>query len=368
MSELVPHTDVPADIDQQMRLAGVLADSTLLPAHLRGKPANVLVVMQGARALNIPAFWALQSLHVIEGKLGMGADLMRALVLAAGHQFRVVKRDFDEAVVEIKRSDRDEPYRANYTWKEAQEAELTGKANWKRYRRAMLVARATGIAVRDECPEVLFGVLYTPDELGAVTDDEGDPVAQARTIEMPNPDAVAELAERLTAAAPGSDDFYLVWNKIKELGWALEKVPGSDESLVDVALAILAPHVLNAEHLDSLKVCWQRASDAGLAAVPIAGYNMSINQLTAKRRNEILEKEAAVAAATVGLNKATDKVDADAEKKRKYDAILGPPVEDPPVDPPPTEVDDAEYQPTVDEAAHAADLKAQADKSWEQGR
>jgi hypothetical protein len=162
-------SDVPAAFAEQMHMAKVLSESDLLPKHLRGRPANVLVILQGARALDVAGFWALQSMHVVDGKLGMAAELMRALVTRAGHQFRVIERTMERAIVEIKRSDRDQPYRAEFTWEDAKTAELTGKDNWRKYRKSMLVARATSIAVRDECADVMFGVIYTPDELGANT-------------------------------------------------------------------------------------------------------------------------------------------------------------------------------------------------------
>ena len=183
-TELV-RTDVPADFDKQMRMAQVYAESNLLPAHLRGKPANVLIILAGARSLNVSAFWALQSMHVIEGKLSLSAELMRGLAIRAGHRVKIIKRDMDEAVVEIKRADSDEPYRASFTWKEAQDAGLQNKDNWKKYRRAMLVARATSIAMRDECPDVLYGVIYTPDELGAIEGEDG-------SIEVPADTPTAE--------------------------------------------------------------------------------------------------------------------------------------------------------------------------------
>lgn len=188
MTDLV-RTDVPADFQRQIEMAKYYADSTLLPGHLRNKPANVLVILAGARSLNVSAFWALQSMHVIDGKLSLSAELMRGLAIRAGHRVRVVKREMDEAIVEITRSDRpDEPYRASFTWQEAVDAGLQNKDNWKKYRRAMLVARATSIAMRDECPDVLYGVVYTPDELGAVENEDG-------SIDVPTAEEVPAMGD-----------------------------------------------------------------------------------------------------------------------------------------------------------------------------
>ena len=243
MTDLVLRSsEVPGNFAEQMHMATVLAESTLLPAHLRGRPANVLLILQGARALDVSAFWALQSMHVIEGKLGMSAELMRGLAVRAGHQVRVVERTEDRAVIEIKRKDRDTPYTAEFTWKDAIAAKLQDKDNWKKYRKSMLVARATSIAMRDECPDVLFGVVYTPDELGAVTDaderpvldSDGKPYIEGETVQVTqaNIEQMAlELALADVVKLPGT------WQKIVSLGVPFVKIGDrSDDSLWDVMI------------------------------------------------------------------------------------------------------------------------------------
>lgn len=188
--DLARRTDVPSPLTDKLRMAAELAKSSLIPGHLRQRPENVFIVLMGAEALGIPVFWALQSLHVVDGKLGMDAHLMRGLVVGNGHRFRVVERSNESATVEIRRKDLregEEPYRATFTIEDAQRAGLTNKNNWRQYTASMLVARATGIAVRDECPELLFGIIYTPDELGAVTDEHGAVVDGEVVPDKPKP-------------------------------------------------------------------------------------------------------------------------------------------------------------------------------------
>jgi len=240
----IRRSEVPASFQDQMHMAKVLADSTLLPAYLRGKPANVLVILQGARALDVSAFWALQSMHVIEGKLGMAAELMRALVIRAGHRCRVVERSMTRAVVEIKRSDSAEPYRAEFTWEDAKAAGLEKKTNWIAYRKSMLVARATTIAVRDECPDVMFGVAYTPEELGAITDadgnptvdDDGNPLVDAEVAEPLTDEQVAEIGTSLVDIP--LEELPALWAHVTDRAAQFRRVgPDSDESLTDYVAA-----------------------------------------------------------------------------------------------------------------------------------
>lgn len=235
-------SEVPASFAEQMHMATVLADSSLLPAHLRGKPANVLLILQGARALDVSAFWALQSMHVVEGKLGLSAELMRALVNKAGHQFTVIERTDKRAKVRIQRKDKEEPYEAEFTVEDARAAELLGKGNWKKYLKSMLVARATSIAVRDECPEVMFGMVYTPEELGADTDREGNPVysqdgrvvMDGAVIEKPTTEQRDAMRNRLAEVT--LEALPALWAEIKDKGWAFElmaEAEGYDASFAD---------------------------------------------------------------------------------------------------------------------------------------
>ena len=56
----------------------------------------------------------------------------------------------------------------------AKQAGLADKDNWVKYPLAMLTARAITECARDACPEALYGVVYTGEEMGAnFTDEHG---------------------------------------------------------------------------------------------------------------------------------------------------------------------------------------------------
>lgn len=242
-SELVLRTgtDVPASFAEQMQMARALAESTLLPRHLQRNPANVLLILQAARALNVTAFWAFQSIHVIDGKTTIAAELMRALIIREGHEFRVVESSKDRAVVRIKRKDREEPYVTEFTIEDAREAGLLNKTNWKSYRKAMLVARATSKAAREECPDVLFGHIYSPEELGALVDADGSPildkdgrpVIDGEVVEPLGEQEVAEYAARLMDTEV--TELTALWKEIVDRGGARART-GPDETLADVLI------------------------------------------------------------------------------------------------------------------------------------
>lgn len=288
----IRRSEVPASFERQMHMATVLADSTLLPQHLRGKPANVLVILQGARALDVSAFWALQSMHVIEGKLSMAAELMRALVIRAGHKIRVVERSMNRAVVEIKRSDSDTPYRAEFTWEDAQAAGLQGKTNWKAYRKSMLVARATSIAVRDECADVMFGVVYTPEELGAETDADENPVTIDGVTVEPLTDAeIQELAESIGAVE--LESLPAVWTLVADRAAQFLRVPNTDESLTDFLAARLVIELEGCTVKSHVRELWDLANVLRLddVTVTVAGQEHSLRALMREKGTILPDEE-----------------------------------------------------------------------------
>jgi hypothetical protein len=242
LSELVLRpSDVPANFQLQMEMARAYATADLLPGHLRRKPENVLIILGAARALNIPAFWAIQSLFVVGGKLGMEASLMRALVIRAGHQFETRKMSRDEAIVAIKRSDKSSWFEVSFDMTDAKLAKLSGD-NWIKYPRSMLHARATVMAIRAECPEVLYGVLYTPEELGAKVDEEGHPVLDSTNGMV----ILDSTAEEVVTIDPGT------WEKIvtdvttSELG----------EAANSYLLATRLRHTIPADAMTTLLDAW----------------------------------------------------------------------------------------------------------------
>ena len=124
--------------------------------------------------------------HVIDGKPTASAGLISGLVRQAHHKLRVWG-DGDSATCEIIRSD--EPkhvFSVTWTLKKtgpnpsAEEAKLLGKDVWQKYPASMLKSRAITQCARDACDEVLFGLHYTPEELGADVDEDGDVVDEAR--------------------------------------------------------------------------------------------------------------------------------------------------------------------------------------------
>lgn len=191
-AELVKHqAAAPATLDGSVRFAQLLADADLLPRQFIGKPANVLYAIEYGRTLGITPVAAITGIHVIEGKPSASSGLIGGLVRQAGHKLRVKSDGKTWATAQIVRAD-DPDFTYECTWdlERAAQAGLceikNGKAwardrngkpaTWEKYTAAMLKARAITEVARDACEDVLFGLHYTPEELGAVVNQDGEPV------------------------------------------------------------------------------------------------------------------------------------------------------------------------------------------------
>lgn len=176
-AELVKHqAATPATLPEKMQYAKALAESGMLPSQYRKQPANLLYALEYAESLGLHPMAAITGIHVIEGKPSASSALISALVRRAGHKLRVRGND-QEAVAQIVRADDpDFTFEARWTMARAEQAGLTRKAVWKNYPAAMLKARAITEVARDACEEALSGMHYTPEELGANVNADGDVV------------------------------------------------------------------------------------------------------------------------------------------------------------------------------------------------
>jgi hypothetical protein len=209
-------------LTQKLEFAQHLCKADMLPAAYRNKPANVLLAVELGQALAIPPITAIQLVHVIEGKPSASSALIASLVRRAGHRLRV-KGDNKSCTVQIVRcDDPDFTFEVTWTIEMAREAGLDKKGTWKAYPAAMLEARATTACARRACQEALCGVQYSPEELGARVDAEGEVIIRDGEVVIehepkqdgPDPAQVKALAslDKLAQVRFGClGDDYLAW-------------------------------------------------------------------------------------------------------------------------------------------------------------
>lgn len=206
--------------ERQQYIRMLAAAGNLLPAHLRGPgnigdPGKAFLLAETGDMLGIHPMAAVTGVHIIEGKPSLSANLMTGLVRKAGHILRVTVTGKPEdnslkATAQLIRSDdKDFTFEVTWTVDDAKRAGLWGKGNWAKYPRAMMKSRVVSEIVREGASDVLMGGnVYTPEELGATVDEQGDPITleQVRDGDSPRRDGEGFEAPQAKPETPIVDE------------------------------------------------------------------------------------------------------------------------------------------------------------------
>lgn len=181
MSDIVPHTG--AELTAQMEFAKALAHGDILPQAYKNKPANVLVAIGLGQSMGLSPAESLYRIDVIQGKPTASAELIAANVRKAGHKLRVrvdeTKQSVTASIVRADDPDFEHTVTRNLDWAKAMG--LATKDNYKKQPTTMLQWRAITAVARLACPEALFGVAYTPDEMHDMA--PGSPARRQATVD-----------------------------------------------------------------------------------------------------------------------------------------------------------------------------------------
>jgi hypothetical protein len=157
-------------VEDMQKLSEVLAKSGFFDDAKSA--AQCFVKVLAGVELGFPAFASMTGIHIVKGKPAIGANLMAAKVKGSGKYDYKVKT-LTEDLCEIEFFEGKEPIGiSSFSKKDALNAQTQ---NMAKFARNMLFARAMSNGVRFYCPDVFFGAsVYTPEELGAEVDDQGD--------------------------------------------------------------------------------------------------------------------------------------------------------------------------------------------------
>ena len=150
---------------------------------------------------------ALQSVAVINGSPSLTAGAIASRI--GGHpdyDYEVTEHTEERCTIIVYRHKRGEWRKcppSTFTLDDAAKAGLLKAGPWKQYPRNMLYARALTNAARWHAAEVFGGSVYTPDELGADVDEQGEVVTTAYVPRT----AAAEPLARISTAAPSEYDY-----------------------------------------------------------------------------------------------------------------------------------------------------------------
>lgn len=192
------------------KLAQALSQAEgFIPRGLVGKPNAIAAAILTGLELGLGPMEAMRSIHIVEGKPTMSADLMLARAIRAGIRIEWEQCDGEAATLKLERSGM--KHRHSFTFAEAQRAGLTSKDVWKKYAPAMLRARCVSAALRAFAPDVLGAGVYTPEEVDSIEEPKraaGPVLVSSKPtlddLAAPNADVLALLDQ--IAAIDDRDD------------------------------------------------------------------------------------------------------------------------------------------------------------------
>jgi len=204
------------------RVAGVLADSDLVPAIYKGKLANCLIALNMAERLRADPLMVMQNLYIVQGKPGWSAKFLIATVNQSG-KFTKLRYEWAGApntpewgcrawAIELLTNERlDGPW---ITWKLANDEGWVNKSGskWRTMPLKMFMYRAGAWFVDVYCPELSMGLPTSEDledapivDLTRTGDGYGFQEAPDDQPAKPNGSTQAQsFADRLTQPREGA--------------------------------------------------------------------------------------------------------------------------------------------------------------------
>lgn len=196
----------PATYPEALQVAATLAQSGYFADARSGAQAAAKVI--AGMELGIGPMAAMTGIHIVQGRVTLGANLIAAAIKASGrYSYRVTQMDAEAVSIDFTEHGQTIGT-ATFTKADAQAAGLWGKTGpWKQHPRNMLFARAISNGAKWFCPDVFTGPVYTPEELGAVVDGEtGDVISIPDTPPADTqPPSVAEVRARELIGLYGRD-------------------------------------------------------------------------------------------------------------------------------------------------------------------
>lgn len=192
------NTQLVTTYDEVERAARAMAGSGFF-TDTREAAQAIVKIMAGAE-LGVGAFASMTGVNIIQGKPAFSANLMAAAVKRSGrYNYRVTEMNDKVCSVEFLELFNGKWQASGVSTFTIDDARKAGTKNLDKFPRNMLFARAMSNGVRWYCPDVMNGApAYTPEELGAEVDQDGDVIAVPEREEI----VEGEIVEAQPARKP----------------------------------------------------------------------------------------------------------------------------------------------------------------------
>jgi len=280
-------------MNQLNYLAKAMAASQMFP-DIKGAATAIVKILAG-QEIGVTPFQAMTNINIIQGKATMGANLMAAKLKGSGkYDYRVPTLSSTECTIDIYqnmgkgKSEKIGSY--TMTMADATRMGLAAKDNWRKYPQAMLFARAVSQAVRLYAPDIFNGnLVYTPEEMGADEDGEGNMVVGSDSTDN-NPPKQSSTSEPTTTEPPADNPKA---NPVEEEKQPEAEDPGEESPEVDLPSAAQVKEV--EAKFKKLDITTAKAKQAYCELYigkkkPVSAYDY--NDLSAALNSDIEEREA----------------------------------------------------------------------------
>ena len=145
-------------------LGTAMAQTAMVPKHFQGKPGDCAAAILYGAELGLNAIQSLQNIMVINGKPGIEARTMVALVKKRGYRIETVESG-PESVTVRGTAPSGETETSTWTMARATTAGFTSNSLYKKIPEQMLYAKAATEVCRKLAPDVLLGMPYSVEEM-----------------------------------------------------------------------------------------------------------------------------------------------------------------------------------------------------------
>jgi hypothetical protein len=192
-------------IDDLKSVAGLFLQSGIFE-DLKGGPeqamAQAAVKVMAGQELGISPFAAMRGIHLIKGKPTPSYQMIGAIIKRSPrHDYKVLKSTAEVAEIEFFCDGKSQGI-SKFDTADMQRAGLGGDS-WRKYPTQMRFARAMTQGANLFIPEVFAGSIYTPEEMGADVDDEGNPITDAQEVQaepQKKPNGKASSSKNVSSA------------------------------------------------------------------------------------------------------------------------------------------------------------------------
>jgi hypothetical protein len=192
---VIQQTETFLGVAKTFAESGLFADSA--------SAAKCFVKIMAGAEMGLPPFTSMNAFHIIKGKVTLAAGTIAARIKgSARYNYRVIEKSSTRCSIEFTENG---VVAHVETW-DADRAKRAGVQNMDKFPDAMLFSRAISAGARVACPDII-GAYYTPEEMGAAVDADGEVVPEVKIggqlveQEPPQPAVAPKLAPAPAAPA-----------------------------------------------------------------------------------------------------------------------------------------------------------------------